>query len=140
MCYNSPIKQRKKALIIILIEKLDNTIINFYRTHNYYWPSDVAMTQHTLERLKEEIHRRGFTDWDGKSFNHVSLRIFNDMNDGDFITSGAPELEHEVCHFCGRVGKKEAEWHRVDDDVVCKSCYKDIMIKVDVDLPDEFEI
>lgn len=69
-----------------LIEKLDNAIINFYRTH---WPSDVAMTQQTMDELKEEVHRRGFTDWNGKTFNHVSLRIFNDMDDGDFVASGA---------------------------------------------------
>lgn len=123
-----------------LIEKLDNIIINFYRSHNYYWPSDVAMTQQTMDELKKEIHRRGFTNWDGKSFNHVSLRIFNDMENDTFVLSGAPELEHEVCAFCGIVHEKSAEWHRVDDNVVCKGCYEDIMIKVDVDLPDAFEI
>ena len=72
-----------------LIEKLVNIIINFYRSHNYYWPSDVAMTQQTMDELKEEVHRRGFIDWNGKTFNHVSLRIFNDMDDGDFVASGA---------------------------------------------------
>lgn len=33
-----------------LIEKLDNTIINFYRAH---WLSDVAMTQQTMDELKK---------------------------------------------------------------------------------------
>lgn len=110
-----------------LIEKLDNTIINFYRTHNYYWPSDVAMTQQTMNELKEEVYHRGFTDWDGKSFNHVSLRIFNDMEDGTFVASGAPKLEHEVCHFCGIVDEISAKWHRIDDKMVCENCLHDMM-------------
>jgi len=89
LCYNSPIKQRKEVFIVTLIEKLDNITINFYRTHNYYWPSDVVMTQQTMDELKKEIYCRGFINWNGKFFNHVSLRIFNDMKDGTFVASGA---------------------------------------------------
>lgn len=114
-----------------LIEKLDNTIADFYRTHNYYFPSDVVMTESTMNKLKEEVYRRGFSDWNGQSYYFVPLRIFNDMDDGDFVASGAPKLEHEVCHFCGVVDEIGAKWHRIDDKMVCEDCLHDMVNKVE---------
>lgn len=93
-----------------LMEKLDSTITNFYHTHNYHFPSEVVMTESTMNKLKKEASRRGFTDWDGQFFYFTPLHIFNDMDDDDFVASGAPKLEHEVCHFCGIVDEIGAKW------------------------------
>ena len=47
------------------IELLDEQIVNFYRSHNYWWPDEIVMSQNTMDKLKQEVRSRGFYDWKG---------------------------------------------------------------------------
>ena len=116
-----------------LIEKLDNTIIDFYRSHNYLWPQNVVMSQTTMDELEKEIHSLGYFYWKKDKFNHVPLTIDDNVADGDFRIAGAPELEHCKCRFCGRVDKTDAQWHRLDDGFLCESCYRTALMGLEVD-------
>ena len=57
------------------IELLDEQIVNFYRSHNYWWPDEIVMSQNTMDKLKQEMRSKGFYDWKGNKFNYVSLKI-----------------------------------------------------------------
>ena len=116
-----------------LIEKLDSTIINFYRTHNYWWPTEIIMSQNSMDGLKQEIRDRGFCYWKGDKFNHVPLKVSNAIADDDFVLAGAPELKHHKCSFCGLVDGVEKQWHRLDDGFLCESCYRVAHMGLEVD-------
>ena len=115
------------------IELLDEQIINFYRSHNYWWPTEVVMSQNTMNKLKQEIYNRGFCGWKEDKFNHVPLRISNEVADGDFMLMGAPELRHHKCSFCGIVNGVDVPWHKLDDEFLCESCYRMAHMGLEVD-------
>ena len=85
------------------IELLDEQIVNFYRSHNYWWPDEIVMSQNTMDKLKQEVRDKGFCNWKGNKFNYVSLKISNEVEDDKFVLVGAPELRHHKCSFCGIV-------------------------------------
>ena len=42
------------------IELLDKRIVDFYRSHNFWWPTEIIMSQNTMNKLKQEMYDRGF--------------------------------------------------------------------------------
>lgn len=106
---------------MMLIETLDKQITDFYRTHNYWWPAEIVMSQNTMNKLRREICNRGFCDWKGDKFNHVPLKVSNAVADDDFVLIGAPESKHHKCSFCDLVDGTEKQWHRLDDGFLCES-------------------
>lgn len=115
------------------IELLDEQIVNFYRSHNYWWPTEIVMSQNTMDKLKQEICDRGFCDWEENKFNHVPLRTSDAVADDDFILMGAPELRHHKCSFCGIVNGVDVPWHKLDDGFLCENCYRMAHMGLEVD-------
>ena len=115
------------------IELLDKQIVNFYRSHNYWWPDEIVMSQNTMDKLKQEMRSKGFYDWKGNKFNYVSLKISNEVEDDKFVLVGAPELRHRKCSFCGIVNSVNVPWHKLDDGFLCEDCYRAAHMGLEVD-------
>ena len=115
------------------IELLDKQIVDFYRSHNYWWPDEIVMSQNTMDKLKQEIRSRGFCHWKGDKFNRVPLKVSDTVADDNFVLVGAPELRHRKCSFCGIVNSVNVPWHKLDDGFLCESCYRVAHMGLEVD-------
>ena len=115
------------------IELLDEQIVNFYRSHNYWWPDEIVMSQNTMDKLKQEIRDRGFCHWKGDKFNRVPLKVSDTVADGNYVLIGAPELRHRKCSFCGIVNSVNVPWHKLDDGFLCEDCYRAAHMGLEVD-------
>ena len=115
------------------IELLDEQIVNFYRSHNYWWPDEIVMSQNTMDKLKQEICDRGFCHWKGDKFNCVPLKVSDTVADDNFVLIGAPELMHRKCSFCGIVNSVNVPWHKLDDGILCEDCYSMAHMGLEVD-------
>lgn len=115
------------------IELLDGQIVDFYRSHDYWWPDEIVMSQNTMDKLKQEIHSRGFCNWKGGKFNYIPLKVSDTVADDNFVLVGAPELRHHKCSFCGIVNSVNAPWHKLDDGFLCEGCYRMAHMGLEVD-------
>ena len=115
------------------VELLDKQIVDFYRSHNYWWPDEIVMSQNTMDRLKQEIRDKGFCHWKGDKFNRVPLKVFDTVADDKFVLIGAPELMHRKCSFCGIVNSVNVPWHKLDDGFLCEDCYQVAHMGLEVD-------
>ena len=115
------------------VELLDKQIVDFYRSHNYWWPDEIVMSQNTMDKLKQEIRDKGFCHWKGDKFNRVPLKVFDTVADDKFVLIGAPELMHRKCSFCGIVNSVNVPWHKLDDGFLCESCYRVAHMGLEVD-------